>query len=146
VIPPPPKGSTVVATAPTATTPPKVKVNPGSIPTVKEVAAACAPLAPFNHVLAGAPTRIAGLQAVLPVTISQLTSFVSRQAPAQSGLRSQQLRARSVLTQLQVVSTALDAYAKSQSAANRSRLKASLDAESATARAETLPECALAAS
>jgi hypothetical protein len=136
----------VVATAPTATTPPKIKVNPGSIPSVGEVAAACAPLAPFNHVLAGGTTRIAGLKTVLPAAISQLTNFVSRQAPAQSRLRSEQLRARSVLTQLQLVSTALAGYSQSQSAANRSRLKASLDAESATARAETLPECALAAS
>jgi hypothetical protein len=147
LIPPLPPGAKVLATASTTTGSDSSQTRgkaSGSIPAIPAVAAACAQLSPYNHVLAGGSARIAGLKAALPAVISQLTGFVSRPAPRQSLLRSEQLRAKSVLIQLQVVSSAVGAYPSNPSKSARSRLQGALDLEAQTARAETLPECALA--
>lgn len=147
LIAPLPKGSNVVATAPTSTTPPSTSAKPSAtIPAIPEVAAACATMTPYQHVLADGSSRVAGLGAALPGVISQLTGFVSKPYPQQGVLRSEELRARSVVIALQVVNAQLRAYQPAPSAAKKSRLKAALDAEAQTARAETLPQCALASS
>jgi hypothetical protein len=142
---PPLPSKNVVATAPTSTTPPSTTSKPsGPIPAIPQVAAACAMLTRSQHVLAGGSSRVVGLGAALPGVISQLTGFVSQPYPTRGPLRSEELRARTVVAALQVVSTELAAYRSAPSATRKSRLTAALDAEAQAARAQTLPECALA--
>lgn len=113
----------------------------GAIPSVNAVAAACSGLGGLGSGTSGA----SALSGRLASADRAIESFVAMHAPGNLAL-SERLRAKNLLVTMQAAQTALQRYLTAPTPVHRAALVKAVRLEAQTARAETLPECAIRSS